>query len=438
MKKILLYAELVFVLVLAGIALLLASQAKAAYLPGNELGLPTRNVIITETELAATSTAGPLIENLNIDNINQADVNSANTNPALETNPNGLNFKAEVIEIIAQEKNVREDGSIFYQQNLRLKALTGERKGEEFVYEGISEIEVASSDLYEVGDKVYVDLFTEPSGLEVAYVVGVVRSGAIYLLIFVFTLAVVAVGRLKGLRALLSLVLSFFIILYFILPQILNGRDPFLISLLGGLFIMTTIIYLTEGWKKKSHLAILSVFLSLTFTLILSIIFTKLTRLTGLAQEEAVFLIGIGQVEINFRGLLLAGMIIGAIGVLDDIIVGQIESVARIKEANPKLPPKKVFNLAYKIGNTHLGAIINTLFLTYAGAALPLLLLFVLNREVGLSFERAINTEAVTTEIVRTLVGSIGVIASMPIATFLAAIGLDQKTKKTWFSWTKK
>ncbi len=222
------------------------------------------------------------------------------------------------------------------------------------------------------------------------------------------------------------------------MPQILNGRDPFLISLLGGLFIMTTIIYLTEGWKKKSHLAILSVFLSLTFTLILSIIFTKLTRLTGLAQEEAVFLIGIGQVEINFRGLLLAGMIIGAIGVLDDIIVGQIESVARIKEANPKLPPKKVFNLAYKIGNTHLGAIINTLFLTYAGAALPLLLLFVLNREVGLSFERAINTEAVTTEIVRTLVGSIGVIASMPIATFLAAIGLDQKTKKAWFSWTKK
>lgn len=336
---------------------------------------------------------------------------------------------------MAQVKNVREDRSIFYQQNLRLKALTGERKGEEFIYEGISEIEVASSDLYKVGDKVYVDLFTEPSGLEVAYVVGPVRSGAIYLLLFIFTLAVVVVGRLKGLRALLSLVLSFFIILYFILPQILSGRDPFLITLVGGLLIMTIIIYLTEGWKRKSHLAILTVLLSLLLTLILSIIFTKLTRLTGLAQEEAVFLIGVGQAEINFRGLLLAGMIIGAIGVLDDIVVGQIESVARIKEANPKLPPKKVFSLAYKIGNTHLGAIINTLFLTYAGAALPLLLLFVLNREVGLSFERAINTEAVTTEIVRTLVGSIGVIASMPIATFLAAIGLD---KKILFSWTKK
>ncbi|HQC49597.1 MAG: YibE/F family protein [Patescibacteria group bacterium] len=431
MKKILLYAELIFVLVLTGIALLLASQAKAAYLPGNELGLPTRNVIITETEQATTSTASPLTEKINIEN----NVNQTNSNSAPEENPNGLNFKAEVIEVMAQVKNVREDRSIFYQQNLRLKALTGERKGEEFIYEGISEIEVASSDLYKVGDKVYVDLFTEPSGLEVAYVVGPVRSGAIYLLLFIFTLAVVVVGRLKGLRALLSLVLSFFIILYFILPQILSGRDPFLITLVGGLLIMTIIIYLTEGWKRKSHLAILTVLLSLLLTLILSIIFTKLTRLTGLAQEEAVFLIGVGQAEINFRGLLLAGMIIGAIGVLDDIVVGQIESVARIKEANPKLPPKKVFSLAYKIGNTHLGAIINTLFLTYAGAALPLLLLFVLNREVGLSFERAINTEAVTTEIVRTLVGSIGVIASMPIATFLAAIGLD---KKILFSWTKK
>lgn len=384
MKQILFYTKLIFVLVLAGVTLFLTTEARAAYLPDNQQNLP----------------AG------------------------------GLNFKAEVVEIITQEKKIREDGSDFYQQNLRLKALDGAREGEEFIYEGISEIEVASADLHEVGDKVYVDLFTEPSGLEVAYVVGVVRTGAIYLLLFIFVLTLFIVGRFKGLRAFLGLISSFFIILYFILPQILNGRDPFLVSLLGGLFIMTVIIYLTEGWKRKSHLAILSVLLSLTFTLILSIIFTNLTRLTGLAQEEAIFLIGIGQAEINFRGLLLASMIIGAIGVLDDIIVGQIESVERIKEANPKLPPQKVFKLAYKIGNTHLGAIINTLFLTYAGAALPLLLLFVLNREAGLGFERAINNEAITTEIVRTLVGSIGVMASMPIATLLAVIGLDKVSKK--------
>jgi uncharacterized membrane protein len=114
-------------------------------------------------------------------------------------------------------------------------------------------------------------------------------------------------------------------------------------------------------------------------------------------------------------------MIIGAIGVLDDIILGQIEAVDSIRLANPKLPPKKVFKLAYKVGNTHLGAIINTLFLTYAGAALPLLLLLIINQQTGLSMSRALNTESITTEIVRTLVGSIGVMASMPIATFLAS-----------------
>lgn len=411
-------------------------------MPGNNLGLPTRNVILPEENLISPEidnqiesiTAVPLIENL--DNQESQDVKQP-LNFNSSANPQGISFKAKVIEIIAEQKNVREDSSVFYQQNLRLKALSGERAGEEFIYYGISDIEVTSADLYQVGDRVYVDVFMEPDGQEVTYVTGSVRTNALYLLVAIFILAVIIIGRFKGLRALLSLFISFFIILYFILPQILNGRDPFLISLIGGLFIMTVIIYLTEGWQKKSHLAILSVFLSLILTLILSVIFTKLTRLTGLSQEEAIFLIGFGGAEINFRGLLLAGMIIGAIGVLDDIIVGQIESVIRIKEANPKLPPQKVFRLAYKIGNTHLGAIVNTLFLTYAGAALPLLLLFVLNRDLGLSFERAINTETVATEIVRTLVGSIGVMASMPIATFLASYGLDNKINRNWLKWTK-
>jgi uncharacterized membrane protein len=192
--------------------------------------------------------------------------------------------------------------------------------------------------------------------------------------------------------------------------------------LIGGLLILTVIIYLTEGFKKKSHIAIISVLLSLAVTLVLSVVFTKLTKLSGLSQEEATFLIGMTKIPINFQGLLLAGFIIGAIGVLDDIIIGQIEAVEQIKEANPSLQPKKVFSLAYKVGNTHLGAIINTLFLTYAGAALPLLLLFVLNEDAGLTFSRLINTEVISTEIVRTLVGSIGVMLSMPIATFLASI----------------
>ncbi len=333
----------------------------------------------------------------------------------------GENFRAKVVEVIEEAEKEREDGTKYTQQNLRLEAISGERLGEEFIYYGISEIEVGNASLYKTGDRVYIDVFQLENGQEEVYVVDYVRTWPVTVLALIFIIFVVAVGRFKGIRALLSLIISFVIIIKFILPQILAGRDPVLISLIGGLFIMAVIIYLTEGWQRKSHLAIISVFFSLALTILLSVIFTAWTKLSGFAQEEAIFLIGIGQAEINFRGLLLAGMIIGAIGVLDDIIVGQIEAVARIKEANPNLSPAKTFSLAYKIGNTHLGAIINTLFLTYAGAALPLLLLFVVNQEAGLSLARALNTEAITTEVVRTLVGSIGVMASMPIATFLAA-----------------
>lgn len=340
---------------------------------------------------------------------------------ALAQEETSSSFKAKVIQVLATVSKEREDGSEFTQQDLKLLILDGDKKGEEVLYKGITEIEVASMNKYNVGDKVFIDSYKDVNGAEVFYVADYVRAGSLYLLAAIFLFLVILIGRFKGFKAVLSLALSFVIIVRFILPAILNGQDPFLISLLGGLLILAIIIYLTEGWRRKSHLAVISVLISLAATLLLSVIFVNLTRLSGLAQEEASFLVGIAGVVINFKGLLLAGFIIGAIGVLDDIIVGQIEAVESIREANPALSNRRIFGLAYRVGNTHLGAIVNTLFLTYTGAAMPLLLLFILNQANGISLERFINTEVVSTEIVRTLVGSIGVILSMPIATFLAS-----------------
>lgn len=330
-------------------------------------------------------------------------------------------FKAEIVEVIAELEKTRENGSTFKQQDLRLKILNGERKGQEVFYYGISEMEVVDSNIYQKGERVFVDSYISIDGEEVFYVVDFLRSRSLIWLFLLFIFVVLLVGRFKGLKALLSLFLSFVVIVKFILPLILKGQDPFLISLIGASLILAIIIYLTEGWQRKSHLGVLAVFISLSFTLFLSLLFVKISRLSGLAQEETMFLVDVAGLDINFQGLLLAGFVIGAIGVLDDIIVGQIEAVEQIRIANPKLSAKRVFNLSYKVGNTHLGAIINTLFLTYTGAALPLLLLFALNSGGDLNFERFINMEAVSTEVVRTLVGSIGVILSMPIATFLAS-----------------
>jgi uncharacterized membrane protein len=125
--------------------------------------------------------------------------------------------------------------------------------------------------------------------------------------------------------------------------------------------------------------------------------------------------------------LLLAGFLIGAVGVLDDVVVGQIEAVRQIKEANPFMSFWKLFRSAYKVGNTHLSAIVNTLFLVYAGASLPLLILFSLGENSSITFSGALNNELIATEIVRTLVGSIGVALSIPISTLLAAKWLKIK-----------
>ncbi len=335
-------------------------------------------------------------------------------------------FEALVIRILEQKTLDREDGSRIVQQNLLLKGLDSEWQGKEIRFDGISAVEVANAGIYAEGDKVLVQSSIDSAGNEKYYVIDFVRRGYLYLLGFIFCLVIAAIARKKGIRSLIGLLISFLIIIKFILPCILGGGNPLLIGLCGAFLILAVMIYLTEGWNRKAHLSILTVFISLSITLILAYAFTKLARLSGIS-EEAVFLIGASKTAINFQGLLLAGMLIGAVGVLDDVIVSQIEAVKQIKEANPHLAKRQVFTAAFKIGNTHLGTMVNTLFLTYAGASLPLLLLFTANQSAFASFGQALNNEAIAVEVVRTLAGSIGVALSMPIATYCGAYWLKVK-----------
>ena len=336
-------------------------------------------------------------------------------------------FEARVIKILEEKKISREDGSAALQQNLLLQGLEKEWKNKEIEYKGISDLDIASANVFKVGDKILVSEIKNIDGETDYYVVDFVRSGYLLWLAIIFAIIVVVIGKMKGVKSLISLVVSFFIIIKFIIPRIIDGGNPLVVGILGSLIILAIIIYLTEGFNTKSHIALVSVFFSLVITFALSWIFTNLTRLTGLAQEDAVFLLGNSKGLVDFRGLLLSGILIGTVGVLDDVVVGQIESVRQIKNANPNLTNKEVYKSAYEVGNTHLGAIINTLFLTYAGASLPLLLLFYINPVGSVSFTQAINNELIATEIVRTIVGSIGIALSIPISTYLATIWLKNK-----------
>lgn len=335
-------------------------------------------------------------------------------------------FKARVAEIVEEKKTTRENGSVSVMQKLKLKGLDGKWKDQEIVFDG-TKYDVVAAKTYKTGDKVIVSQNKNSTGEDVFFVIDYVRQGWVYWLAIIFAVVVIAIGRLKGVRALIVLALTFFIILKFIIPRILAGSSPLLISMIGSLLILILAVYITEGLKRKSALVVISVFISLVIIGLLSILFTFLTKLTGFASDEALYLIGFASQTVNMQGLLLAGIIIGALGVLDDVVITQISLVQELKITNPQLSKKQLYTKAMKVGVSHMASMVNTLFLAYAGASLPLLLLFSMSSSVGLS--NALNSEMITTEIVRTLIGSIGLVLSIPIATLLG-VWFMQKNKQ--------
>jgi uncharacterized membrane protein len=335
--------------------------------------------------------------------------------------------EAQVIKVLEEKELLRENGSKTVQQNLELGILTGPLKGQTKIYTGISGIDVVSSNVYKANDKVLVSYNRGENGEYAFYVTDYVRNNSLFWLALIFVIIVLIVGGFKGFMALLSLVVSFFAIVKVLIPLVFAGYNPLIIGVLISLIILLALIYLTEGWNKKSHISVVSIGFSLLITAGLSILFGYFSRLSGTAQEEIVFLIDAIKIPINFHYLLLASIIIGTLGVLDDIVVGQVEAVEQIKIANPNLKNKDVFKMAMSVGRAHLGAIINTLFLAYVGAALPLILLFSLKQEPFLTFSQVVNHEDIATEIVRTLVGAISLCLAAPIATILAVKYLKSK-----------
>jgi uncharacterized membrane protein len=244
------------------------------------------------------------------------------------------------------------------------------------------------------------------------------RRGPMLILAGLFVLVVLAFARLRGALSLAGLAISLVIVLLFVVPAILDGKPALLVAVVGSMAIALTTIPLAHGLGAKSLAALLGTAASLTLTALLAVLFTDLTHLTGLSSEEAIFL-QIGNADVSLQGLLLAGMVIGALGVLDDVTISQASTVLALRRANPTLPFRPLFGHALEVGRDHVSATVNTLVLAYVGAALPILLLF---SAADLGVGDATNLEVVAKEIVATLVGSIGLICAVPVTTALAAL----------------
>jgi uncharacterized membrane protein len=244
------------------------------------------------------------------------------------------------------------------------------------------------------------------------------RGSSMLWLAALFAAAVLLLGRWRGLASLIALGFSFLVLVIYLFPAILTGGNPLVAGILAASVIMFGVLYLTHGVSAQTSCAVLGTVSSLGLIGTLGTAFSAATRLTGLDDDTDNLIRVLGH-GIDARGLLLAGMIVGALGVLDDVTVTQTSAVWELRRANPALGARALYTAALRIGRDHVSSAVNTLALAYAGAALPVLLTFSLS---GQSFGTLITAQNVAQEVVRTLVGSIGLVAAVPITTAIAAV----------------
>lgn len=335
-----------------------------------------------------------------------------------DVDPLGLQGDPVAANVVSAEVEPCSYDPLLGCRQISLVPSTGEFDGERLAFEQPLDSPIRD------GDTILVDIAGQPDGSTQIFFYDFQRTTPMLLLLLVFATSIIVLGRWRGVGALAGLAASLFVILGFVLPALLDGTNAVAVALVAAGAIAFIALFLAHGFNLATAAALLSSIASLAITALLAWIFVLATKLTGLANETIGFLDALGA-DINPQGLLLAGVVIGSLGVLDDVTVTQVSAVWELKHARPEADFKDLYSRAVRIGRDHISSTVNTLFLAYAGASLPLLLLF---SEAGQSIGSVATREVVAVEIVRAMVGSIGLVASVPISTALAAAALATTT----------
>ncbi len=233
-----------------------------------------------------------------------------------------------------------------------------------------------------------------------------------------FASLLVLLGWVRGLAVLVGLGLSILALVQFVIPAVLDGRSPVLVAIVGAAAIAYVALYLAHGFTTVTNVALLGTLAALGGVLALATGFIALAHLAGFSSEEAA-LGALGSTSIDLSGLLLGGIVIGATGAVVDVAVRQVTSVWNLRASDASMPRTRMFAVAMRAGREHLASTTNTLVLAYVGVSLPLLVLFAASQQ---SIGTAANSEVVAVEIVRALVGALGLVAAVPLATWLATV----------------
>ena len=325
-------------------------------------------------------------------------------------------LRARVVQVLDEAVVLQGDFEQPYQR-LLLRISNGSPAGQEVEVEHGRLGLTSEASLFQVGDRVLVEHNRTPEGDHTFAVIDWIRTSPLLWLALLFVAATLLLSGRQGARSLAGMGVTLAVLFGFIVPQILAGRSPVGMALLGSVAMIGISLYLVYGWQRKTHAAVAGLFLSLIITGLLAAWFVSWARLTGFGSEEAGFL-QVAGTQVNLQGVLLAGILVGTLGALDDVAINQSSAVFELSNANPALGRGALFRHGMVIGRDHIAAMVNTLLLAYAGVALPMLLLLSIYTE---PLGTTLNREIIAEEVVRTLVGSLGLLAGVPLTTLIAA-----------------
>lgn len=332
-----------------------------------------------------------------------------------------LYFRGKVLKVVESETPTG-----YLKQQLLVEITSGEEKGDQVEVENVISGISDEWRQFDEGDKVVLTKTGLYPGQSVYYVVDYNRLPALLILVIAFLALAVLFSGKRGMYAIGGLALSVFVLMLFIVPQLANGANPIVIGGIGSILIAGASLYVAHGFNKKTTIALVAMMICIGVAILLAWIAVEFAQLYGVGSEEAYSLQFASDRTIPLRGLFLASIIIGALGVLDDVTTALVATVHEIYEANNSLTFSELYTRGKRVGLEHIASLINTLVFAYAGTSLPLLLLFTLDYQ---PYWVTLNGQFLAEEIVRTLVGSMALLCAVPITTLLAA-GYYSKEKQ--------
>ncbi len=343
-----------------------------------------------------------------------------------ETDTPDLFFQARVLRILDEgEKEV--DGVPQPYQKVELRIENGSEKGKIILIDHGSIFTIQEFQKVHENEVVVVNEPNTTAKENFYYIIDTYRAPRLGFLVGIFLLAAFIFGKKQGLAALLGMVISLGVLFYGVVPAILAGKDPLLVSVAGGFAILGVSLYVAHGFRERTHIAALGTVLSFLIALVVNFYFVIFARINGSGTEEA-FYLQLDVSSLDLRALLMGGIMIGVLGVLDDVTTAQAAAIEEIYIANPTVSFRSLYTKGMSVGREHIASLINTLLLAYAGVSFPLIIFFAYQKSQPLWI--MLNSAFISEEVVRTLVGSLALVLAVPITTALAAWWFAAKNKK--------